>query len=296
MKIQLEEIAPKENSSFNIMVNPRLSDFYFWHFHSAYELVYIEGCNGTRHVGEHISKYTGSDLVFIGSNIPHLNFDFGVKTDYEKRVLHIQSEFLNLTQNSTAELKSISTLFEKAKYGIAFGEKTKLALSKRLKSLFELSDFEQFLEVLSILKHLSETDDFQLLHTKLIENQYNSREQERLKRLYQFLDENYLRKINLDEVAEIANLSKAAFCRFFKQMTKLTFIEFLNHYRINHAKNLLHAGRNVSESCFESGFESLSYFNRTFKKVTGENPLAFKNRLGAENIFPKILGNTKNTL
>jgi AraC-like DNA-binding protein len=279
MKIQLEEIAAKENSSFNIMVNPRLSDFYFWHFHSAYELVYIEGCDGTRQVGEHISKYVGSDLVFIGSNIPHLNFDFGVKTDYEKRVLHIQPDFLHFVTNKTPELKSIAALFEKARYGIAFGEKTKLILSKSLKNLNQLAEFNQFLEVLSIFKLLSETDDFELLHTIPIENQYNSREQNRMKHLYQFLDENYLRKIELDEVAQIANLSNAAFCRFFKQMTKLTFIEFLNHYRINHAKNLLHSGKNISETCFESGFESLSYFNRTFKKVVGENPMEFKKRL-----------------
>ena len=58
-------------------------------------------------------------------------------------------------------------------------------------------------------------------------------------------------------------------------MTKLTFVEFLNHYRINHAKNLLIANKNVSEACFQSGFESLSYFNRTFKKVVKMNPSAF---------------------
>ncbi len=280
MKIQLEEIAPKVNSSFNIMVNPRLSDFYFWHFHAAYELVYIEGCEGTRHVGEHISKYVGSDLVFIGSNIPHLNFDYGVKTNYEKRVLHIQPEFLNLSVNNTPELQSIEKLFEKAKFGIAFNENTKKYLSERLKNLYSLDEFQQFLEVLNIFKYLSETNDYQLLHKQPIENQYNSREQLRMKKLYQFLDENYLRKIELNEVAELCNLSNAAFCRFFKQMTKLTFIEFLNHYRINHAKNLLLSGKNVSETCFESGFESLSYFNRIFKKITGENPLRFRNRFG----------------
>jgi AraC-like DNA-binding protein len=280
MKIQIEEIAPNENSSFNIMVNPRLSDFYFWHFHEAFELVYIEGCDGTRQVGEHISKYEGSDLVFIGSNIPHLNFDFGVKTDYEKRVLHIQADFLLNSLLKTPELKAINFLFEKAKYGISFGEKTKIALSEKLKNLYLLPIFEQFLEVLSIFQYLAEAIDYELLHSKPIENQYNSRETLRMKKLYQFLDENYLRKIEVNEVADLCNLSKAAFCRFFKQMTKLTFIEFLNNYRINHAKNLLLSGNNVSETCFESGFESLSYFNRTFKKITGENPLVFKRKFG----------------
>ncbi|MEO5582557.1 MAG: AraC family transcriptional regulator, partial [Saprospiraceae bacterium] len=78
MKIKLEAIKPDAESSFHIMVNPRFNDFFFWHFHPEIELTYIEGASGNRHVGEHISKYTGSDLVLIGSNIPHLNFDYGV--------------------------------------------------------------------------------------------------------------------------------------------------------------------------------------------------------------------------
>ncbi|MEL6867759.1 MAG: AraC family transcriptional regulator, partial [Bacteroidota bacterium] len=89
MKTQFENISPDANSSFRLLLNPRLSELFFWHFHPEYELVYIEGANGTRQVGDHISEYQGSDLVFIGSDIPHLNFDYGVKTDYEKVVLHI---------------------------------------------------------------------------------------------------------------------------------------------------------------------------------------------------------------
>ena len=72
MKIQLEAIKPDANSSFHLMLNPRLNDFFFWHFHPEFELTYIEGANGNRSVGSHISQYAGSDLVFIGSNIPHL--------------------------------------------------------------------------------------------------------------------------------------------------------------------------------------------------------------------------------
>ena len=80
----LEKIAPDENSSFHLMVNPRLHDFFFWHFHPEIELVFISGADGTRHVGDHISSFGGSDLVMIGSYIPHLNFDYGIQTHYEK--------------------------------------------------------------------------------------------------------------------------------------------------------------------------------------------------------------------
>lgn len=59
-------------------------------------------------------------------------------------------------------------------------------------------------------------------------------------------------------------------------MTRTTFTEFVNQHRIREAKRLLLAGQSVTEACFASGFESLSYFNRIFRKLTGQNPMAFR--------------------
>ena len=73
-------------------------------------------------------------------------------------------------------------------------------------------------------------------------------------------------------------LTKQSFCRYFKKHTTYTFTEFLNRYRITHAKRELLSGRSSSETCFLSGFDSLSYFNRIFKKVTGETPSGFAKR------------------
>ena len=74
------------------------------------------------------------------------------------------------------------------------------------------------------------------------------------------------------------NLTTPAFCRFFKANTRMTFTDFVNQFRINQAKNLLLQDRSVSEACFAVGFESLSYFNKLFRKVVGENPSEFKKR------------------
>lgn len=278
MKLILEEFTPDSNSSFRILRNPRLSQVFYWHFHPEFELVYIEGTNGTRHVGSHISQYAYNDLVLIGSNIPHLNFDYQVKTDYEKVVLQIKHDFLGEVLNKTPELYAIRQLLDHAKYGVAFGQATKEEVGNRLKNLGILSPFEQFLEVLSILQYLGNTKDFELLHEHPVENQHNKKDQERIRQLYRFIDDNYHRKIELQEVADMSHLSEAAFCRYFKKMTKVTFTAFLNNYRVNQAQNMLLMDKNVTEACFDCGFESMSYFNRTFKKVTGENPLAFKKR------------------
>lgn len=278
MKLRFEEFTPDSDSSFRLIINPRLNDVFYWHFHPEFELVYIEGANGTRHVGEHISRFEGSDLVFIGSYIPHLNFDYGVKTECEKVVVQIRQDFLGNAFANIPELSGVYRLFEQSKYGIAFGQETKLLLKERLKKLKNLGHFEQFLEILSIFQVLAQSSEMILLHSKPVENQHNKKEQERLKRIYNFIDARYQQKVEVEEVANLTNLSKSAFCRYFKKITRLTFVEFLNHYRINQAQKLLLLDKNVTEACFECGFESLSYFNRTFKKVTGENPLSFKKK------------------
>ena len=277
MNIQLEAIKPDANSSFHIMVNPRLNDMFFWHFHPELELTYIEGADGNRYVGSHVSKYEGSDLVFIGSNIPHLNFDYGVKdTNYEKTVLHIRPDFLNEAFANTPELAVIHNFFEKAAYGIAIMGETKAIVGAMLKKLPSLPPFEQFLEILRLFQILANSSETILLHDTPVKNQHTKKGQERLKTLYIFIDENYQRKIEIAEVAALCLMSKEAFCRYFKHKTRLTFTDFLNQYRINKAKQLLLLDKNVSEACYGCGFESLSYFNRTFNKITNMNPLAFK--------------------
>ena len=279
MKIQLENIAPDAKSSFRLLHNPRLNDLFYWHFHPEYELVYIEGASGTRHVGDHISAYTESDLVLIGSNIPHLNFDYGVETDYNKEVLHLSPNFKNTVFNEIPELQKIITLFDRSQYGIAFGGKTKSDVGSRLKGLHKLQPFPQFLEVLHIFQLLASSTEYELLHDSVYVTKYNRKQQQRLREVYSYVDQHYQHKIGIEEVASLCHLDRSAFCRYFKKATGNTFISFLNQYRISQAKRLLLSGKNISESSFECGFDSLSYFNRTFKRITGENPSSFRKRM-----------------
>lgn len=278
MKIQLESITPNVNSSFHLMYNPQLSDLFFWHFHPEFELVYIEGATGTRHVGDHISTYQESDLVLIGGNIPHLNFDYGVKTDYKKVVVHIKPSFIKNNITDTPELNSISKLFEKSKHGLAFNGEIKKDIGQLLLKSESLNSFEKYLLLLQIFKTLSEQDDVEILHEQPYVNKYSQKEQERLRNIYAYIDKNYFRKIELTEVAKMSNMTKEAFCRYFKKVTGKTFIEFLNQYRISQAKRILMSGESVSDACYNCGFESLSYFNRIFKKITTENPSTFRKR------------------
>lgn len=278
MKIQLENIQPNDKSSFHLLHNPKLNDLFFWHFHPEFELVYIEGANGKRHVGHHLSNFTGSDLVLIGSNIPHLNFDHGIRTEYHKEVLHISASFKEKVFSEIEELEDVYELLEKSQHGIAFYGETKKTVGQIMKQLQPMTRFGQFLEILKLLKILAKSNEFELLHTNPIINDKANKQQQRLQQVYSYIDEHYSQKIELDDMAQQVNLGKEAFCRYFKQNTGSTFTQFLNQYRITQAKRHLLAGRNITETCYECGFESLSYFNRTFKKISGENPSTYKRK------------------
>jgi len=145
-----------------------------------------------------------------------------------------------------------------------------------------LDAFDQFIAVIQILKTLASSEEFELLHKQPVYNTSDKKQQQRLQKVYSFIDEHYIRKIKVEEVAQLVNLSKEAFCRYFKKHSGNTFTAFLNQYRISQSKRLLLTGKNVSEACYGCGFESLSYFNRTFKKISGENPSAFKNNPTAD--------------
>lgn len=278
MKVKLEEVKPDRGSSFRLLLTPGLNDQFYWHFHPEYEIVYAEAAGGTRHIGDHISKYEGSDLVFIGPNIPHLNFDYGVKTDCEQVVVQMKEDFLGKDFLHLPEFVLIKQLFEKAKQGLSFYGDTKRKIGEKLKRLSSLSHFEQLMELLQIFQLMATTKDVSNLNSQPLTNAAAFKEQARLKMIYQYIEEHYQQKVDVNKIAAISHLTTAAFCRFFKKITCMTFTDFVNQYRINQAKNLLLQNKTVTEACYQSGFDNLSYFNKTFKKLAGENPSQFKKK------------------
>ena len=276
MKLNLEQIHPDNDSSFRFLLTPKLNEVFYWHFHPEIELVYVEADIGIRHIGEHISTYEGCDLALIGSYIPHLNFDYGVKATVETVVIQFPETYFESGLIRIPELKIVVELMERAKSGLAFTGETKRIAGVRLKKLQHLDRFHQFMELMSIFQFLAESDEYVNLNVRPISSQTILKQQERMHRIHQFVETNFQKPIDTQQIANEVNLSLPAFCRYMKKTTKLTYTDFVNQYRIQYAKKLLIQDKNVTEACFESGFESLSYFNRIFKKWTGETPSGFR--------------------
>ena len=274
-EIQLEKIVFEPGKSFKIF-SPRLKNTFFWHYHPQIELVYVEADAGIRHVGTHISSFTYSDLVFIGGNLPHLNFDYRLRSEYHQIVIQLKTDFLGSAISITPELAAIHKLFKDADYGIAFFGETKKIVSEKLKLLDGLSAFDQLIELIGIFKILADTKERNILNGDLSSSAFILKDKIRMGAIYEYIDAHYDERPDVNKVAAKVHLTTPAFCRYFKRQTNMTFTDFVNQYRIERAKNLLMQDQNVTETCYAVGFESISYFNKLFNKIVGENPSTFR--------------------
>jgi len=277
MKIQKEIILPDPGQSFRLFT-PSLRNNFFWHYHPEYELVYVEAEAGIRHVGQHISSYNQSDLVLIGSNIPHLNFDYGVQTEYHQIVVQLRENFMGDAFRETPEFEKINELFERAYLGLSFHGETKRIVVEKLRHMQTLPHFNQLINLLEVFQLLAMSKEVVELNKIDTSIKLFFDDKIRMGSVYQYIHANYNHDPDVNAVAASVHLTTPAFCRYFKKQTKMTFTDFVNQYRITQAKTLLLKDLSVTEVCYEVGFESLSYFNKLFQKLAGENPSAFKRK------------------
>lgn len=159
------------------------------------------------------------------------------------------------------------------------GVEVKERVGAELKAMFGLGHFEQLVALLRIFYDLAEVQgDVLQLNEEHTGVKSMLADKIRMSSVYEYIHNRYDRQPDVNEVAAQVHLSTAAFCRYFKRQTRMTFTDFVNQYRIGQAKTLLLQGRSVTEAAFEVGLESISYFNKLFRLHEGMNPSEFKKR------------------
>jgi YesN/AraC family two-component response regulator len=96
----------------------------------------------------------------------------------------------------------------------------------------------------------------------------------------QFIREHQTEHLSLGQVAKAVNTSTFYFCKIFKKITGLNFTDYVSRVRIEKAKDLLlNPNLRVSEIAYEVGFQSLTHFNRVFKRILGQSPTEYRGEL-----------------
>ena len=154
---------------------------------------------------------------------------------------------------------------------------TKSIIASKILAAFEQNELDRFISLIQILHELSIVKEYSILSSIGYVQQIQSSDLYHLNLILDYLINNFRKKINLEEVSNLANMSPTAFCRYFKNRTNKTLIQFINELRIGYAKKkLVETSDNISTICFESGFNNISNFYDHFYKITGKHPSQFR--------------------
>jgi AraC-like DNA-binding protein/mannose-6-phosphate isomerase-like protein (cupin superfamily) len=286
MKASLEQLDSRDDSSFQIkeVIQNRFDAPY--HYHPAFELTLIISGEGKRFVGNNITDFHAGDLVLLGANLPHCwqnhRQDWLTTEENTQKaqalVIHFKPDFLGSDFFSKPECRSIKQLLEKARGGFSIQGPTQDRVIREMLALKDLNPFARLISLLNILHAISNSGtDTQAIDTNEVNYQLSSTDLDRINRIYAYVIANYTQEVHLDEVAHLANMTETAFCRFFKKVTKKTFVSLVTEFRIKHACELLRtSNKPMAEICFESGFGNLSHFNKQFKQYMNETPLQYR--------------------
>ena len=251
-----------------------------WHFHPELELVYVNKGQGKRHIGNHLSYFNNSQLLLIGPNLPHNGFTDRLTTNGFETLIQFKEDFLGKDFFEIPEMKKIKELFERSKKGILFGSETKIKVGDKIENLVEKEGFKKLLVFLEILNILSKTSDYIILNVDGYAVETELQDSSKLDRIYTYINTNFKDHISLDQIANVANMTVPAFCRYFKKVTGKTFTKLVNEYRVVHATKLLSESMmSITDISFECGFNNFSHFNKIFKEITGKNASGYRKEM-----------------
>ena len=283
MKPHLLKVSLNPESSFNILHRKGVDFYNQWHFHPEIELIYIHKGKGTRFIGTDVHRFERGELFLFGSNLAHMwrcdpeYFSESSKLKAEVTIIYFHHDFLGDKFFDIPELKNIESLLEKAKQGIKITGNTKLQVKDLVNKLSEAKGLDRITCLLTILEKIAGSKEKQYISPIYHEVKIEKSEANRLNKVFQYVSDNFQRKITLSEIASVANLSAKAFCRYFKSKTRKTFYDFLLEVRVAHACHLLmEKDMSINEICYDSGFNNLSNFNRYFKKIMNKAPGGYK--------------------
>ena len=260
-----------------------------WHYHPAIEIMYITRGIGTRFVGDCIEQYEEGDVCMIGPNLPHEWRNDDAYFDKESGLratcicLFFKREIFDPNFIRLPEMNNIRDLIERSRRGLKFTGKSKLEITRFIRSSVNDVGVRKVTNLLTLLELMATSTEYELLASVGFTNSVNSEDFERFNKVYKFLVKNFATSIRLEEVSTLVGLTPTAFCRYFKERTKKTFVEYLNEMRIGYSKKLLLENKmKISTISGEVGFPNLSNFISKFKKVTGMSPSQFQKQFGVK--------------
>ena len=270
-----------ERDCFYIVERHKTEFTYPLHRHKEYELNFIEHGEGVRRiVGDSVEEIGDYELVLIGGqDLEHVWEQGNCKSkDIREITIQFSPDIFGSELLSKNQFASIRRMLRRAGKGLSFPVSSIMKVYSVLDGIAgEQERFIQFLKFMYVLYELSISDDSRVLASSSFAHSVRGAESRRMEKVKQYINEHYAKPLKLNDLAELVGMSPVAFSRFFRQRTGRTLSDYIVDIRLGYAARMLvDSTKNISEICYECGFNNLSNFNRTFKSKRNYTPRDFR--------------------
>lgn len=270
-----------DKDCFYIVERHKTEFTYPLHRHKEFELNFIEKGKGVRRiVGDSVEEIGDYELVLIGgADLEHV-WEQGKCRSKDIREITIQfsGDIFGTELLSKNQFASIRRMLRRAEHGLAFPLSSIMRVYSTLDDIANENErFVQFLKFLYVLYELSISDDARVLASSSFAHTARSNESRRVEKVKQYINDHYAKPLKLADLAGLVGMSPVSFSRFFRQRTGRTLSDYIVDIRLGFAARMLvDSSKNISEICYECGFNNLSNFNRTFKSKRNYTPRDFR--------------------
>lgn len=280
-KVFTEITRLSDKDCFYIVERHKTEFTYPLHQHAEFELNFIEHGKGVRRiVGDSVEEIGDYELVLLGGEeLEHVWEQGRCKSkDIREITIQFSEDIFGDGLLSKNQFASIKRMLERAGHGLSFSLNSIMKIYSTLDTIAsEPERFVQFLKTLYILYELSVAEDARVLASGAFSHSEKPSESGRIQKVKQYVVEHYPEQLKLSDLAELVGMSPVSFSRFFHQRTGRTLSEYIVDIRLGFAARMLvDSAKNISEICYECGFNNLSNFNRIFKARRNCTPREFR--------------------
>jgi AraC-like DNA-binding protein len=280
MKI-LEFTLPVSDNRSIIVKEERLQHFYpHLHRHHEVQLTWVIDGEGTLVADNSMHSFQSNEIYWIGANQSHV---FKSEPSYFENKHGKKTHAIDIFFSPDAQLSSFFELPEAKRLknfaqqhnsGFRLPQNRVEEISEIMLLVANTSGIEQLVNFINLLKQLSGIDQVAPLSSESNNVKYSDNEGIRIATIYNYIMQHYNEPITLEEVAKLAYMTPQAFCRYFKKHTHHTLVSFINQVRINEACKKLVDNRyeSIASVAYNTGFNSITNFNRVFKSVIKKSP------------------------
>ena len=287
----LQEITPLESHDFMYVADRHKAGYdYPLHRHDLFEMNFVEhGTGCERIVGDSVETIGDYDLVLITS--PNLEHMWGQGECQSEDIHEVTIQFFLDFQHSkffeTNAMRSIKQMMIRAERGLAFPLSAIMTVYPRLMRISQIKEgFYSMAELFYILYELAKFDDARELSSSSFARVQTNTESRRVAKVKDYITTHYIEEIRLEQMSAMVSMSPTAFSRFFKLRTGKTLAEYIVDIRLGHAaRKLIDTNEPVSQICFSCGFNTLTNFNRLFKKRKGCSPTEFREKYAKTKVI-----------